>query len=164
MGKARSSTTGLVSAVLLGTIWRHLASLDCVRPQNHGNIRAINVWSHKKLVVITAILVFTSTFFTIYVINAHIIAANFIYQDPNGEIWWRTAPSGSLFPWPSESGMLQVLSNLSEVDLFIYQYLIKSWVLVGLAILVWICNCVYFYKAVWVDLRKSSKSKNSSHI
>ncbi len=93
---------------------------------------------HKKWALIVIVLCIASAYLTLYTVKAHTITARHIIDNEEGETWWRTTPSGSLFPWPREPGVFQALSGISEVDLFIYRYLIKPWVLVGLSILMWI--------------------------
>jgi hypothetical protein len=85
-----------------------------------------------------------SAYLTAYTFETHNIVARHIIRW-NGETWWRTSPSGSLFPWPKEPGMLEALSKVDDVDLFIYLYLIEPWVLVVLSILMWglVGICVY---------------------
>jgi len=104
--------------------------------------------SAKKKVTIAIVFVFISTYLTSYAAMAHVTASRHIYEDERGGIWWRTTPSGSLFPWPREPGMLQALSRVDELDLFIHRYLIKSWILVGLSILTWAGAGLYLYKVV----------------
>jgi hypothetical protein len=116
----------------------------------------------RKLVVAVAALTFASTLFTIYAVDAHIVAAYYIYQDQEGKIWWRTFPAGSLFPWPRESGMLQLLIGPNEIDLFIYTYLIKTWLLAGVSVLIWVCTSIYVLKAVRSNLPKPPSSNNNS--
>lgn len=111
-----------------------------------------NMRFSKKSVVATIFLTILSTYLTIYTWKAHTIATRHIYEDLDGEpVAWRTGPSGSLFPWPRESGMLQIFSEINEVDLFIYRYLIKTWGLVGLSILLWICTGLLIFKVIEVE-------------
>jgi len=77
--------------------------------------------------------------------KAHTIAGQHIYEEGN-YIAWRSGPAGSFLPWPREPGPLEVLSSVNEVDTFIYRYLIKSWVLVGLSILAWISTGLFIFK------------------
>jgi len=42
--------------------------------------------------------------------------------------------------------MLEVLSGINDVDLFIYTYLIKTWILVGLSALAWALTALFVYK------------------
>jgi len=94
---------------------------------------------YKKSVLVAIVLTFISAYLTLYTWRAHTIATRNIYEDPDGEaVAWTSGPSGSLFPWPREPGIFAVLSTINEVDLFIYNYLIKPWILVGLSILMWI--------------------------
>jgi len=101
---------------------------------------------HRRRLTIAIILVFVSTYLALYTVMAHVIAARHIYEDTTGGIWWRTTSGGSLLPWPREPGMLEALSKVDEVDLFVYRYLIKSWILVGLSVLTWIGTGLYMYK------------------
>ncbi|MGQ9552269.1 MAG: hypothetical protein ACUVUE_07575 [Candidatus Bathycorpusculaceae bacterium] len=95
----------------------------------------------KKLILVVLGLTIVSIYLTVYTLVAYAVATRYIYEDPNGEvIAWRTGPSGSLFPWPTEPGMLEVLSKVNEVDLFIYRYFIKTWALASLSILMWIAT------------------------
>jgi hypothetical protein len=100
----------------------------------------------KKSVLVVIILMVFSTYLTLYTLKAHAVAGR-IYEGPNGEVVsWRSGPSGSLFPWPRESGMLGVLSKVSEVDLLVYRYLVKTWVLIGLSMLMWIATGLSIFK------------------
>jgi len=106
---------------------------------------------HKKSVLILIVLCIVSAYLTLYTVEAHTVAARHIYENGwDGITSWRTSPSGSLFPWPKEPGMLEALSKIDEVDLFIYRYLIKPWVLVGLSILMWIVTGLSMSKRVKV--------------
>ena len=102
----------------------------------------------KKAISITTVLILISTYVTLYTVKAHNIAASHIYKDSEGKMWWRTTPCGSLFPWPKEPGMLQALSKVDVIDLVIYTYLIKTWVLVGASILMWIGTGLFLFRVV----------------
>jgi type IV secretory pathway TrbD component len=43
--------------------------------------------------------------------------------------------------------MAEVLSRINDVDLFIYTYLIKTWMLAGLSVLAWVITVLFVYKA-----------------
>jgi hypothetical protein len=43
--------------------------------------------------------------------------------------------------------MLEVLSRINDVDLFIYTYLIKTWIMAGLSALAWAITVLSVYKA-----------------
>lgn len=121
-----------------------------------GNVRI------SKKSVLVAVLALISLYLTLYTWKAHSVAAQHICGDPGGTaVTWRTGPSGSLFPWPREPGMLEILSRINEVDLFIYRYLIKSRVLVGSSILLWICTGVFAFKAIGVNARIGEKEWKS---
>ncbi|MBS7632972.1 hypothetical protein KEJ15_05045 [Candidatus Bathyarchaeota archaeon] len=100
-----------------------------------------------RWILAAIILSALSTYLTAYTFEAHSIAAGHIFRW-NGETWWRTSPSGSLFPWPKKPGMLEALSKVNDVDLFIYSYLIESWILVVLTVLMWGLVSICVYKAV----------------
>jgi len=103
----------------------------------------------KKLALMLIVFGIISACLTLYTVKAHTIAMRHIIEDAEGKaVSWRTGPSGSLFPWPREPGMLQVLSKIDEVDLLIYRYLIKPWVLVGSSILIWIVTGLSAFKIV----------------
>jgi hypothetical protein len=73
---------------------------------------------------------------------------------------WRTGPSGSLFLWPRESGIFQILSEINEVDFFIYKYLFRTWGLFGLSILLWSCTGLFIFKVIRVkDLEKEDTDR-----
>ncbi len=102
----------------------------------------------KKWGLIGIILASISVYLSFYTWRAHIISRRIIENPDDEAVAWRSAPSGSLFPWPREPGMLQILSNINEVDSFIYKYLIKSWVLVALSVLMWVGTGMSIFKCV----------------
>jgi len=99
--------------------------------------------------LLLALLCIVSVVVTAYTIQAHSIANRYIY-DSGDEVAWRNSPPGSFFPWPKEPtlGMLPVLSKINEIDLFIYRYLIRTWLLVIVALSLWIAACTYVIKRV----------------
>lgn len=100
---------------------------------------------NKKLVLLLIILGLVSTSLTLYTMRAHAVA-RYAYDDESG-FGWRYTPSGSFLPWPKEPGMATALSEMNETDMIIYRYLVKSWVLVGFAIVLWIITGLYLVKA-----------------
>jgi hypothetical protein len=112
------------------------------------------VRSSRNSIVVAAFLLLLSVYLTLYTWRAHAVASRHILEDSGGEVVaWRTGPSGSLFPWPREPGMLEVLSKINEVDFFIYRCLIKTWLLVGLSILLWVCAGLCIFKATRTDVK-----------
>jgi hypothetical protein len=101
----------------------------------------------RKRIVLTIILVISSIYVTIYSIKAKLVANFFIFEDEEGKIWWRTTPSGSLFPWPIKSGMLEALSEVKIIDSIIYRDFIKTQILFGLVILLWIITILLILKS-----------------
>lgn len=97
--------------------------------------------SHDAFVLVIA-LMFLSPFLSLYTVKAHIVVGRHIMEYRNN-IYWTSGPDGSLFPWPREPGDQGVprtglIVKASEVDSFIYRYLIKTWGLIGVSILTWI--------------------------
>jgi len=100
----------------------------------------------KKSLLLLTVLGLVSACLTLYTVRAYAVA-RYAYADESGGGWLYT-PSGSFFPWPREPGMATALSKMSESDLFIYRYLIKSWVLVGVTVLLWAITCLYFSRRI----------------
>jgi hypothetical protein len=103
---------------------------------------------NKKSVIFLVVLGSLSIYVTLYTATAHKVA-RYVYEE-DGTFFWRSAPSGSFFPWPREPGILEMLTRLNEIDLFIYVYLIKSGVLLGVTILLWISLSLYILKLMRV--------------
>jgi len=101
----------------------------------------------KKQALTLVTLCLISLYATAYTVAVRSLAVRHVYEDANGNTWWRTTPSGSLFPWPMEPGMLQALSRMSDGDLLIYRYLIKSFVLLGLVVALWAGAGLYALKS-----------------
>jgi hypothetical protein len=106
---------------------------------------------NKRAVIGTIALIAISMYLAIYTFEAHTIAARYISTDLHGAVFWINGPSGSLFPWPREPRMLEILSGINDVDLFIYTYLIKTWILVGLSALAWALTALFVYKTTRQD-------------
>ena len=105
----------------------------------------------RRVVLVTIILISISIYLSIYTFEAHSIASRYISSDSHGAVFWINGPSGSLLPWPRGPGMLEVLSRINYVDLFVYTYLIKTWMLVGLSALAWVITVLFIYKAAKHD-------------
>ena len=82
------------------------------------------VFKPSQLLLIARLCII-SIIVTAYAIRAHSIATRYVH-DGGDEVAWRNSPPGSFFPWPKEPGMLQMLSEINKIDLFIYRYLIKT--------------------------------------
>ena len=104
-----------------------------------------------RAVFVTIILASISIYLTIYTFEAHSIASRYISSDSHGAVFWINGPSASLFPWPRGPGMAEVLSRINDVDLFIYTYLIKTWMMAGLSALAWVITVLFIYKAAEHD-------------
>ena len=97
----------------------------------------------KKSVLVLIVLGVISTCFTLYTVTAYSVAR---YALSGGG--WRYTPPGSFLPWPREPGMFAALSKMSESDLFIHQYLIKSWVLAGVTVVLWTITSLYLSRII----------------
>jgi hypothetical protein len=106
---------------------------------------------NKRAVTGTIALIAISMYLAIYTFEAHTIAARYISTDSHNAVFWINGPSGSLFPWPRVPGMLEILSGINDVDLFIYTYLIRTWILVGLSALAWALTGLFVYKTTRQD-------------
>jgi hypothetical protein len=114
----------------------------------------------KSFVLITAVLTATSAYITLYTLQAHTIAAAYIIEDPNSKaLAWRSAPSGSLFPWPTGSGMLEMLSSVNGIDTLIHRYLIKTWILLGSSAILWSVTSLSVLRAIrtWQHTKNQTK-------
>ena len=92
-------------------------------------------------------LVLASTVVTLYAVSAYDVA-HYAFDDGGTELTWRYTPSGSFLPWPKSPGMLTALSEGNGVDLFIYRYLIRSWILVALTVMLWIATILYLIRSI----------------
>ena len=97
----------------------------------------------KKSGMLLVVLSLVLTYLTPYTASAYSITPHVLDA---GTPVWRSAPSGSFFPWPKSPGMLEILSEMNGVDKFIYLYLIKSWALVGVTTLLWIVLVLYILR------------------
>jgi hypothetical protein len=97
----------------------------------------------KKSGMLLVVLSLVLTYLTPYTASAYSIAPHVLDADTPV---WASAPSGSFFPWPKRPGILEILSEMNGVDKFIYLYLIKSWALVGVAILLWAVMILYILR------------------
>lgn len=119
-------------------VWFHVLYGDTVRFSS-------------RAVLATIISASISIYLAIYTFEAHSIASRYISSDSHGAVFWINGPSGSLFPWPRAPGMAEVLSRINDVDLFIYTYLIKTWMMAGLSALAWVITVLFVYKATKHD-------------
>ena len=115
--------------------------------------------SQKLQIVTTLALILFSSYLTAYTVTVYKVASEHIIEF-NGDLWWRTSPSGSLFPWPREPGMLQALSKVDEVDKFIYHHFIKSFSLLISSLTAWIVTGTLVLKSLW-HLKWSSPASRS---
>jgi hypothetical protein len=114
--------------------------------------------SSRKSLIILIVLVCVSAYSTVYTACAHRVASHVTESPP--DLHWSSAPAGSFFPWPREPGMLEMLSEMSEVDSFIYVYLIRSWVLVVVTFMLWIGVFLQIWRIARNELiRKESALK-----
>jgi hypothetical protein len=96
-----------------------------------------------KAVVLVALFSITAVF-TAYTISAHHVASHILELD--GILMWSSRPSGTFFPWPSyPHGIIRLPMTIAvnEVDALYYQLFIKSWILVGITVLLWTVTVVF---------------------
>jgi len=107
----------------------------------------------KKRNVFIILLLAASVYLTAYTVSAHMVASRII--EMNGKPCWRNAPAGSLWPWPNKKDAIgsPVLIKLNETDSFIYNYLIKTYLLSIICALLWFLAIILIYK-----IAKSAKS------
>ena len=93
----------------------------------------------RKSIFLLVVLASLSTCLTLYTVSAYNVARHVTERD--GTVCWRDSLCGSFFPWPTRpSGIAAavLMPMIDEVDLAIYTYLIKSGVLVGTTVLLWV--------------------------
>jgi len=107
----------------------------------------------RKSDVFVILLLAVSIYLTVYAVSAHMVASRII--EINGKAYWRNAPAGSLWPWPNKKDVIgpPMLIKLNETDSFIYNYLIKTYLLYIICALLWFLNIILIYK-----IAKSAKS------
>jgi hypothetical protein len=99
--------------------------------------------SPSRLLLITLLCIFSITII-VYTITAYSVA-RYVYENED-KVVWRYSPPGSFLPWPKEPGMLTALSKMNPIDLFIYQYFIKTWLLIVVTLSIWIAMGIYIAK------------------
>jgi hypothetical protein len=107
--------------------------------------------AQSKRVALAALFVLTIVV-TIYTTSAYYVAGSIIEVD--GQLMWRTATRGSLFPIPQVPGNLQATISVYETDALIYTYLIKTCVLAAFTVLLWAVT-------VW-SIKKARHRKNKT--
>lgn len=88
-------------------------------------------------------LVLASVVITLYAVSAYDVA-RYAFDAGGSELGWLYTPSGSFLPWSKGPGMATAISRGNGVDLFIYRYLIKSWILAAITVLLWLATILYF--------------------
>ena len=99
---------------------------------------------NKRSVLVLIALGLVSTCLTLYTASAHAVARYAF--DGGSELGWLYTPPGSFLPWPKAPGMAAALSKSNAIDLFIYRYLIQSWILVGITVILWTVTGLYLLK------------------
>ena len=70
-------------------------------------------------------LLFTATIVILLGYTVSVYLYSFTIIEYSDGLWWRSTPQGSLFPIPHGSGMLMALSRVSDLDSFIYKYILR---------------------------------------
>jgi len=110
--------------------------------------------------VTLAILLLVSFLATSYTVAAYGVARR-VY-DSEGTPSWVDSGGGSFFPWPKGpdpgTGIFPIVIPMtSNVDIFIYVYLIKPWVLVAVTVLLWAGITTYIFMLTRVTFQASGK-------
>ena len=107
----------------------------------------------KKRIAFIILLLAVSIYLTAYTVSTHMVTSHII--EINGKAYWRNAPAGSLWPWPNKKDVIgpPMLIKLNETDSFIYNYLIKTYLLSIICALLWFLAIILIYK-----IAKSAKS------
>jgi len=106
----------------------------------------------KTLITLTILLACT-IYITLFTIKTYSIIQH-IYEDPrSGEIYWRTSPPGTIFPWPSKPGLLEALSPMNHIDTLIYKYLIKTQTITLITAVMYI---ILIYNIIIIKRKKKS--------
>ena len=94
------------------------------------------------------LLLAVSIYLTVYAVSAHMVTSRIIEID--GKAYWRNAPAGSLWPWPNKKDVIgpPVLIELNETDSFIYNYLIKTYLLSVICALLWLSTIILIYRRI----------------
>lgn len=101
------------------------------------NVQLVGLRISRSILTL-AVLISISLIFTVYTASAYYVAS-FVHEI-EGRLWWPSMPGGTFFPWPRAPTGIQamLMTLLNEVDSQYYRYIIKSGVLVALAILLWV--------------------------
>ena len=102
----------------------------------------------KKRDAFIILLLAVAIYLTAYAVSAHMVASRII--EINGKAYWRNAPAGSLWPWPNKKDVIGplVLIKLNETDSFIYNYLIKTYLLSVICALLWLSTIILIYRRI----------------
>jgi len=93
------------------------------------------------MIILVALFSIT-TVFTVYAISAYSVASH--VHELFGRLMWSSIPGGSFLPWPSYSEIgFPAFTPVSEIDSLYYQFFIESWMLGGIAVLLWAVSIVF---------------------
>ena len=111
-------------------------------------------------IVTLVLLLLVSFLATFYTVAAYGVARR-VY-DLDGTLCWVDSGGGSFFPWPQGpdpgTGIFPVVIPMTNnVDIFIYVYLIKSWVLVAVTVLLWAGFTTYIFMLIRATFQASGK-------
>ena len=89
-----------------------------------------------KETVILIVLISLTLFFTVYTASAYSVASHI--QEYDGRFIWPHMPPGSFVPWPTYTDFgFTVIVDATEVDIWYFNNIIKSNVLVFGTFLLW---------------------------
>ena len=113
----------------------------------------------KKEEIYPILLLVVSIYLTAYTASAHMVSSNIV--EDSGKAYWSSSPEGSFLPWPRKSGGNEIgipaLIELNEADSFIYNYLIRTYLLSVVCIFLWLLAIIIFYRRA--NIVKSTLSR-----
>jgi len=100
----------------------------------------------KRENVLLVLLLVISVYLTAYTTSAHLVSSHIV--EKNGKSYWCSGPEGSLWPWPSKNSKIgiPILIELNGTDSFIYNYLIKTYLLSIVCASLWLSVIFLVYK------------------
>jgi hypothetical protein len=103
----------------------------------------------KRKAVVLFLLFAVSMYSTAYTIAAYLICLRNVVEY-SGKVYWNSSPKGSLFPWPrKDCGIcIPILIELDKMDLFIYNYLVRTYLLAIVCAALWLLTILVLYKQI----------------
>ena len=109
----------------------------------------------KRAFIMLVMLVVISVYLTAYTVAVYALCSKYVVEQ-SGKAYWSNGPAGSLFPWPVKNGGIGIpmLFELNSIDLLIYNYLIKTYLLIILCGVFWFFAVALLYKQVTLSFNE----------